>query len=143
MPYRFLQSGSINHVYNRGVLKSKIFRHNGDYLFFIHKLSCLKKKHNLQIVTYCLMPNHFHLLLKDRQKRTSAFMKGLQLAYAKFYNHKYKQDGHLFQGPYQNRQISSRASFLRVKKYIETNPLKDGLVKDIAKWPFSQLTLPI
>ncbi len=141
MQIRNLKINSFNHIFNRGFQKSQIFKDPEDYLFFLYKIMSLIRKKNLKIYAFCLMPNHFHLLIRDQQKNTPHVMNSLQAAYAKYFNAKYRQSGHLFQGPYKNKKISSNLDFMRVKKYIMNNPLKDNLVKDLNKWPYASLNI--
>jgi REP element-mobilizing transposase RayT len=89
------------------------------------------------------MPNHFHILLKDLQNQTIKFMQRLQGAYAVFFNFKYKQSGHLFEGRYKNIQIRDEIYYRQVQNYIKKNPVKDGLVKDIKDWPYAHFNIPI
>ena len=70
-------------------------------------------------------------------------MQSLQCAYAKYFNHKYKQSGHLFEGRYNNKPIKDEMYFHQLENYIKNNPVKDGLVKDIKDWPYVYTNIPI
>jgi REP element-mobilizing transposase RayT len=89
------------------------------------------------------MPNHFHILIKDIQKQTIKYMKSLQGAYAIFHNCKYKRSGHLFEGRYKNKEVKDEIGFHQLENYINNNPVKDGLVKNIKDWPYTQTNIPI
>ena len=127
------------HVYNRGVESRDIFSDNQDYKTFLSytKRYLTKTAQNevqprwrsdvvdkLQLVSYCLMSNHFHLLLK--QKTTDGmtiFMKTLMNSYVKYFNQKYKRVGGLFQGVFKAVQIIEEPYLLHLTRYIHLNPL--------------------
>ncbi|MFC1599658.1 transposase [Patescibacteria group bacterium] len=127
------------HVFNRGVSKMKIFKDDPDYKFFMLKISRLIVRDKMHIVRFCVMPNHFHFLLKNNHEARliSSFMKSLQLSYAKYFNCKYDHSGHVFQGNYNLVYIKSQGDFERIKKYIFNNPVKAGLVKEPKDWRYS------
>lgn len=140
----------IFHTLNRGVDKRKIFLDNQDYFRFIHDLfefnnqewvntthyafsqsndiECrnIKKPRKLlvDILAFCLMPNHYHLLLTSRVANgVSRFMKKLNMGYAKYFNKKYERSGALFSGRYKSILIKNEAHFLYLPYYIHFNPL--------------------
>ncbi len=84
------------------------------------------------------MPNHYHLLLRCGQKpdKIPKFMHLLNLSYARYFNYKYDNSGHVFQGPYQNKPIATKNSFKHVYNYINENPVEAGLVKNSDDWPY-------
>lgn len=142
--------GGYYHVYNRGVEKRLIFEDDDDYKKFIGLLKVYLTKPNLQgltlkddknatvppsralnnfadeieLVAYCLMPNHFHFLIKQNDERSmSKFMQSLLTKYVIYFNKKYKRVGGLFQGVYKTVRIESEAQFTYITKYIHRNPL--------------------
>ncbi len=129
----------IYHIYNRGVLKLPIFKQTEDYIFFLLKMAQAKRKTNIAIHAYCLMPNHFHLLIRDNQKKTSRFLQILQGGYAKYLNGKYKTSGHVFQNTYRSKEIKDEIYYRCILSYIEKNPVKDKLVATSKEWPFSSV----
>jgi len=124
------------HIYNRGFYKQKVFRSESDYRFYMFKISQLKEELKIKIFICCLMPNHYHFLLNSGYKpeQIAYFMHRLHTAYAKYYNAKYENSGHVFQGPYQNKPVISKASFKNVYDYINMNPVEAGLVKKPEDW---------
>ena len=81
-------------------------------------------KHEIEIICYCLMPNHFHLLLRQKENgKIPIFMKCLQLGYAKYFNTKYQRVGPLFQGRFKAKWIENDEYLLQVSSYIHRNPL--------------------
>jgi len=127
------------HIYNRGFYKQRLFIDESDYRFFMFKISQLKQILKIKIYIYCLMPNHYHFLLKCNQnpKKISNFIHRLHIAYARYYNNKYDNSGHVFQGPYQYKPVTTQASFKHLFKYINENPVEAGLVKTPQDWPYT------
>jgi putative transposase len=87
------------------------------------------KKRRVEIVTFCIMPNHFHLILKELDEGgISFYMQRVLTAYAKYYNTKYQKTGHVFQGPYRAVHVESNEQLLHLSTYIHRNP------REIAVW---------
>jgi len=126
------------HVINRGNEKQPIYYNEDNYHFFLGRLRKYASKGKQIVIAYCLMPNHFHLLLKetvdDNLKNT---MLSLQTSYAKAINKKFKRNGHLFQGKYKKIRIENNNQLLRLSRYIHLNPVKAGLVNVPEEWPYS------
>jgi REP element-mobilizing transposase RayT len=133
-----IAKNSFYHVYNRGAYKSKIFRCETDYRYFMYKIALYKTFYKIKLYIYCLMPNHYHFLLKCDQNptRISKFMQAIQHSYTKYYNYKYDNYGHVFQGPYQNKPVPTKNSFRHIYDYIKENPVEAGLVKSPEDWPY-------
>ncbi len=149
------------HIYNRGVEKRDIFLDNQDYKVFLYflkryltnplapsKLFKPNWKFNLfdklNLVAYCLMPNHFHLLLKQFTKEAiTEFMRALSNSYVRYFNQKYKRVGPLFQGKYKGVLVESEPQLLHLTRYIHLNPLelqpqtKLNLGKILKNYPYS------
>src|SRR3990167_10638747 len=140
------------HVLNRGVDKRQIFMDEQDYFRFIHdlyefndqeriettfrnfrdygsisKIAKAKKKDKkplVDILAFCLMPNHYHLMLSPRvEKGIPQFMQKVGMGYSKYFNQKYKREGTLFQGRHKHILISDDTHFLHLPFYIHFNPL--------------------
>ncbi|MFH0969256.1 MAG: transposase [Patescibacteria group bacterium] len=137
----------IYHVYNRGVEKRKIFLNNQDHYRFIHDLyefndanpavfyrnnysksdfELNKKREPLvEILAFCMMPNHFHLMLRQiRENGITDFMRKLGTGYANYFNKKYERVGSLFQGKYKTNIIKKENQYIYLPYYIHFNPLK-------------------
>ncbi len=130
---------SIHHIYNRGVLKKNIFHSNADYNKFIARMDEYKAKYPIDLQAFCLMPNHFHFIIRETGQLKpiiSKFMQQLQNAYARYYAVKYGHSGRLFQGVYKNKRIRDEIYYDVVKQYIKYNPVKDGLVDAPKKWKY-------
>jgi putative transposase len=143
-----LIKGEYYHVYNRGNSKQKIFQDEEDYLRFISLLyvSNTSEKFNLYdlnrisnfnvyeldisnpfvyIGSYCLMPNHFHILITEKQEGgISKFMQKLSTAYVMYYNQKYKRTGSLFEGKFKSIHMENDIQIKYLFSYIHLNPIK-------------------
>lgn len=129
------------HVYNRGVSKQSIFYETIDNQRFIRRLYLSKQKFSIKCLAYCLMPNHFHLIIKsnDSEPKISFFMHSLQMSYSKYFNLKYNRTGALFQGTYKAKPIENEKYLLLLMHYIHSNPVKDGFINEASDWQFSSL----
>lgn len=135
-PPRYFQKGSYYHVYNRGNRKQKIFHTNGDYQRFMDRLSLYIKNTPITLLCYCLMPNHYHLLLRqDASESLTPFMLRLGTSYSKYFNIKYGQVGSLFQGRFKTRHVESDEYLLHLSRYIHRNPLvTPGVELEKSRW---------
>ena len=144
--------GKIYHIYNRGVEKRDIFLDDEDYFRFIHDLFEFndeelatilyykkpfiqlyetkshrvdhKRKLIVEILVFTLMPNHFHLVLRQRRENgISEFMHRLGVGYSMYFNQKYERNGSLFQGSYKAVLVKNEAHFIHLPYYIHLNPL--------------------
>lgn len=126
------QKGGVYHVYNRGNRKRKIYYDERDYLRFIERLSEFSEDLHIDVLGYCLMSNHYHLILIQRGvKPISKLMQRLGIAYSMYINKKYGLVGHVFQGRYQVKKVATKQGFRRLVSYIKDNPVKDGLVQKV------------
>ena len=93
---------------------------------------------DLSVIAYCLMPNHYHLLVRqDGDSRAGLLPQRVFNSYSKAYNKRYQHSGTLFQGPYQVIDIDDQGYLLHLCRYIHANPVKDGFVIQPADWPYS------
>jgi len=132
------QKGMYYHIYNRGVGKSTLFRESTNYLFVIEKIQAYRKQNNLTVIAYCLMPNHYHLLVRqDGDEPAGNLPQSVFNSYSKAYNKRYGHSGTLFEGRFRARPIQNSSHLLHLCRYIHGNPVKDGLVTDPADWNWS------
>lgn len=159
------------HIFNRGVNKRYIFKSKHEYNRFILLLKFYnsteypvkfsrftqlsldqrseiwgrleKDKKHTDIISYCLMPNHFHLLLKQNSENgISKLLANLQNSYAKYFNIKNERVGPLFQGQFKAVKIDSEEQLLHLSRYIHLNPFSTGVVKslsDTVAYPWSSM----
>jgi len=132
---RYQEAGQY-HIINRGVEQRLIFLEPEDYEFFSDLLLKLTEKYGIIIHAYCLMTNHYHLLLETKLINLSKAMQLINDKYSKYFNKKYSRSGHLWQGRYKSYPLFDDAHFWIVAKYIERNPIKAGMVQDVADYRF-------
>ncbi len=130
--------GLFYHFYNRGHGRANIFKEDENYLFVIRKIKVYTKSLNLSMIAYCLMPNHYHFLVRqDGDSPAGLLPQRVFNSYSKAYNKWYDHHGTLFESPYQVKLIEKDAHLLHLCRYIHGNPQKDGLVQNLAEWPYS------
>ncbi|NMD42744.1 MAG: transposase [Firmicutes bacterium] len=134
---RIISSSKIYHIVSRGNEKKPIFLDTGDYNHFINILGKKQGDKLFAIYAYCLMPNHYHLLLNEGENRISSIMSAINTTYAIYFNKKYNRVGHLFQGRFKSEAIEDESYFLTATRYIHNNPVSANLVDDIAQYPWS------
>jgi len=117
------------HVIQRGNNRNPIFYSDQDYLFFLKVLKEAKLKHPCLVYSYCLMPNHFHLLVEPKEKENLCLlMKLIGAKYVRYVNKKYERTGTLWEGRFKSCLIDEELYFITCLHYIETNPLRAGIV---------------
>ncbi len=128
----------IYHIYNRGNNHQKIFVQKADYYLFLLKIKKYFAIETAEVLSYCMMPNHFHLLIYNHcENFGSKIMMPLITSFTKTMNLKYSREGHLFQGAYNAKLIDSDESLMQVSRYIHLNPVKAKLVERLEDWEFS------
>lgn len=158
------KNGEYYHIYNRGVEKREIFLCDFDYFRFLKSLKefnqidpvvslyikdrvlknnnvavrPLRKEKLVELISYCLNPNHFHLILKQlKDGGISEFIKRLSGGYTGYFNYKYKRSGVLFQGKFKSIHIDSNEYLLYLSAYVNGNYIIHKI--DDKKWKFSSL----
>lgn len=161
MPYRIIPfvNGEFYHIYNRGLERKDIFTQRHDYslfidTFFYYQIQNPKPRFSnfrqsklfpvdpskkiVDIICYCLMPNHFHLLVKQlKDGGITEFMRRFILSYIKYRNLKYKHQGPLLNGPFKAVRMETDEQLIHVSRYIHLNPLVSLLVKDLNFYSWS------
>lgn len=122
----------LQHVIVRGVERCDIFSDDNDRSRFVGKLSKLLVQTGTECLAWALMSNHVHLLLRPRQTLLAPVMRRLLTGYAIYFNLRHKRAGHLFQNRYKSIVCEEDAYLLELIRYIHLNPLRAGLVKDLA-----------
>lgn len=132
--------GALHHVIVRGIERRKIFKDDQDRYSFLDRLGPILEQTQTACYAWALIPNHFHLLLRTGTEPVATVMRRLLTGHAVYYNRRYKRHGHLFRNRYKSILCQEDAYFLEMIRYIHLNPLRVGLVKDIAhlgKYPFA------
>lgn len=135
---RELVDGGLYHVFNRGNDRRLLFAHPDDYRYFLNHLGWQASEHALALYHYCLMPNHFHLLVRVQHAGDlPSLMHHVQLAYARYFKKSRDFVGHVFQERFRSPRIADESYYLQCGRYIERNPVKAGMVQTAAEYPFS------
>lgn len=129
--------GALFHVMARGNEGREIFRDDADRRFFLAKLLDLRDRSGFLIHAYCLMSNHFHLLLEMADISLTNVMHRLLLSYAKRFNWRHERSGHLFQDRYKSILCPRDSYFIELIRYIHLNPVRAGIVERAEKWAWS------
>lgn len=124
---RKLSEFDIYHVFARGVSRQQIFEDADDNSYFLDLLRKMPSASDHTILAYCLMSNHFHLLIKMCMKDLSEAMRRLEISYAQYFNEKYERVGTLFQGRFGSEPIMSDEQLLAAVRYIHLNPTKANM----------------
>lgn len=125
------------HVMARGVRKLPIFLEESDYEVFLMILRETVVKIPCSIHAYCLMTNHFHLLVSCMDQPIGDVMKRLMSSYALYFNRKYNYSGHLFESRFKSTDVRTDIYFMEVSRYIHLNPVKAGIVKLPEEYAYS------
>ena len=121
----------------RGIRRQVIYEEEGDFQAFLSILKNGIEKYDCILHAYCLMTNHFHMLLETGEIDISTFMKYLAGCYAIYFNKKYGYRGHLFEGRYKAILVKDDVYFLQTSRYIHLNPIKAGIVEHPEDYPWS------
>jgi len=126
------------HVLNRGVLKQPIFHDEQDYLVFLKTLKRYISKLNAKIYHWCLMPNHYHIVIEPAAAEAlSKLIGGVQQVYAVKYHRRYNTAGRLFQSRFKSQAIDKDLYLLACGRYVERNPVRAGLCQNAWEWAWS------
>jgi len=133
-----LLPGNYYHFYNRGVNRQLIFLHKDNWRFFLQRMRQYFIPEIIIILAYCLMPNHYHLLVYLRGEDVgNKVMQPFGTSYVKAVNRQQKRVGPLYQGPFKARHVDSDVYLAHLTRYIHLNPVRARLVDHPADWPYS------
>ncbi len=136
----------IYHVMMRGINHQNIFKDSEDYYQFINTLDRVRTRYddeglpcgfNCVYYAYCLMSNHFHLLIREQSEKIGDVIKRIAGSYVYYYNRKYQRDGHLFKERFKSEPVNDMGYFVTLLRYIHQNPVKAGMVKDVGTYEYS------
>ena len=139
---RITAAGVIQHVMNRGNRRATIFRTPADYKAFVSLLIEAAGRFPVKLVAYCLMPNHWHLVLvAEEEGAISSYMRWVTGTHVRRYHRLYGLEGtgHLYQGRYTSIPVQSDRHLLAVLRYVESNAHRARLVSRAEAWPWSSL----
>ncbi len=136
-PLRVEYPGAFYHVINRGNAGEVLFKSKRDREKFYEYLENMVERFSLKIHTYCLMNNHYHLLVETPKANLSKAIQWLNVSYAIYFNRKHQRNGHLFQGRFKSILINADEYLTHLSRYIHLNPVRAGMVEKPADYTWS------
>jgi len=136
-PLRIVPPNSTHHVTARGVRKLPTFFDDIDYARYVELLGLAAVRFGWLVPSYCLMPNHVHLLVVVPLGNLSQGMQWLHGTYAQWFNRRHGLQGHVFDGRFRSKLVEGEQYRFHVQRYIEMNPNRAGLVRHPAEWRWS------
>ena len=134
---RLEYSGALYHVTSRGDRREDIYDDDVDRSMFLALLNDVCESYNWDCHGYCLMSNHYHLLIETPEPNLSAGMRQLNGVYSQKYNYRHNKVGHVFQGRYVSILVEKESYLLELTRYIVLNPVRAGMVVQASDWPWS------
>jgi putative transposase len=132
--------GYCYHPLSRGNARQQVFHKPGDYEAFVRLFDAAHEIVPMRVLAYCLMPNHFHLVVWPREDGDlSRWMQWLLTTHVRRYHENHHTTGHVWQGRFKSFPIQENEHLLTVLRYAERNPLRANLVKSAGDWPYSSL----
>jgi len=136
-PIRIAYPGAWYHVMNRGRRAENIYLDKLDYKAFAELLQETSEAWHIRIAAYCLMPNHYHMLVQTPDGNISRAMRHINGVYTQRFNRRHRLDGQLFRGRYKSILVNGDSYLLQLVRYIHRNPLKAGMVDDLKAYSWS------
>ena len=136
-PRHYLPPEGIYHVTTRGVARTAIFLNDDEHRFFLRLFADIVWRHDWRVHAFCLMPNHYHLVVETQLRRLSAGIHRLNGLYAQGFNRRHKRWGHLFGERFAAWVVEGDEHYVNTCEYVLQNPVRAGLVRQAADWPWS------
>jgi len=136
-PLRIQYPDAWYHVMNRGRRAESVFMDKQGYSMFIELLKEVVDMYKVRVAAYCLMPNHYHLLIQTPGGDLAGCMRHLNGIYTQRFNRAHHCDGQLFRGRYKSILVDADSYLLELVRYIHRNPLEAGLVKELNQYAWS------
>lgn len=134
---RIHKKNTIHHVMIRGNNRQRIFFSEDYFHYFLEILEKSSKKFDHKIISYCLMSNHAHLIVKIYNSPLSKVMQYINFRYARWLNHKHKRIGHLFQGRYRSLEVNNETYLINLCRYVHFNPITAKIVPCLDDYAWS------
>ncbi len=142
-PLRIEFAGALYHLTSRGDRSGSIFEDDEDRRQFLRTLAEVVERFNWACHAYCLMANHYHLVVETPDANLSKGMRHLNGVYTQASNRRHKRFGHLFQGRYKGILVDKESHFLELARYVVLNPVRAGMVDLPENWPWSSYGIMI
>ena len=136
-PLRVEYPGAFYHIYSRGNAGEKVFKGKGDKVKFLEYIGKATEMFSVVIHTYCIMSNHYHLIIETPEANLSAAIQWLNISYAVFYNKKHQRSGHVFQGRFKSILIEKDEYIKQLSRYIHLNPVRAKMVSEPLEYSWS------
>lgn len=136
-PLRIEYNGAVYHITSRGNARKSIYKEDEDRRIFLEVLHRANTRYNWLCHAYCLMHNHYHLIIETPDGNLSQGMRQLNGVYTQLFNRRHKRVGHIFQGRYKAIVIQKESHLLEVSRYVVLNPVRAKAVKDPVEWRWS------
>lgn len=136
-PLRIEYPGALYHVTSRGNARAPIFLDDDDRIHFLRRLQEVVERYHWLCHAYCLMDNHYHLLIETPEPNLALGMRQLNGVYTQGFNRRHGRVGHLFQGRYKAILVDKDSYFLELARYIVLNPVRAGMVDEASQYPWS------
>ena len=136
-PLRLEFEGAVYHVTSRGNARESIFLNNGDRMRFLEILADVVDRFGWICHAYCLMTNHYHLLVETPDANLSRGMHLLNGVYTQWFNHRHGRVGHLLQGRFKAILVEKESHLLELVRYVVLNPVRAKMVRSVRDWPWS------
>ena len=136
-PLRIEYSGAFYHVMHRGNAGSDLFKSERDREKLLEYFSKAAERYAIKVHTYCLMTNHYHLLIETPHPNLSQAIKWINVSYAAYFNRKRRRSGHLFQGRFKAVLVDADEYLKHLSRYIHLNPVRAGMVEHCKDYPWS------
>lgn len=136
-PLRIEYEGALYHLTSRGNARQAIFKDDPDRLVFLDTLKKVVDRYRWLCHAYCLMGNHYHLVIETAEGNLAKGMRQLNGVYTQAYNRRHRRTGHIFQGRYKAILVEKESHFLEVCRYVVLNPVRAKLATDAGGWRWS------
>ena len=136
-PLRIELSGGLYHVTSRGDRREDIYFSDADRVAWLGLLGQVCSRFNWRCHAYCLMTNHYHLVIETPEGNLAQGMRQLNGVYTQWVNRTHKRVGHVFQGRYKAILVEKDSYLLELARYVVLNPVRAGMVSDVGNWPWS------
>lgn len=136
-PLRLQFPGALYHLTSRGNRRSLIYRDDSDRIAWLDVLALVCQRHHCVVHSFCMMSNHFHLMLETVEANLGLAMRQLNGEYSQYFNRRHRTVGHLFQGRYKAILVQKESYLLELSRYIVLNPVRAEMVDSLEEWPWS------